>query len=350
VQPATLQIVLVGEPGVGCSAFIERWVTNQFRGESSSSASSSSSSPSTTAPPSAFVGGVNSGVSHKVASEGLEDVACRGSCGQLRSQGETLLVLCWDVGSSDVVHNKTGNAGVVLSGADAVVVLYDVTRRSTFEAVRNWVRIARCRCRSPLVPLALVGTKADLLPPLGTTTTTDTTASPPGSHRAPKTAAASGGSPDNLAGVAAELAPQVQEAQHVGAAEAEGLANSLGALHFRTSAWTGAMVSEAVVRLVGDALTFVRFSPSRAQGTLADEVGKEEEGGGAQVRLDSYPKRLVIESPWLQFASEYSRFGHPPRVNHWPFWSVMRCSGRCHRVSGIHRWPRRPISTALPTQ
>eukprot|EP01047_Picozoa_sp_COSAG01_P093749 COSAG01_NODE_24810_length_765_cov_9.336336_1_plen_156_part_10 len=101
VQPATLQIVLVGEPGVGCSAFIERWVTNQFRGESSSSASPSLSSPSTTAPSSASVGGCNSGVSHKVASKGLEDVACRGSCGQLRSQGETLLVLCWDVGSSD---------------------------------------------------------------------------------------------------------------------------------------------------------------------------------------------------------------------------------------------------------
>jgi hypothetical protein len=31
------------------------------------------------------------------------------------------------------------------------------------------------------------------------------------------------------------------------------------------------------------------------------------------------PKRLVIGSPWLQFASECQRFGHPPRLNGSPF-------------------------------
>jgi hypothetical protein len=29
----------------------------------------------------------------------------------------------------------------------------------------------------------------------------------------------------------------------------------------------------------------------------------------------------VIKSPWLQLASEYRRFGHPPRLNHWPCWT-----------------------------
>jgi hypothetical protein len=35
-------------------------------------------------------------------------------------------------------------------------------------------------------------------------------------------------------------------------------------------------------------------------------------GGGGRARAP----RLLIESPWLQFASEYPRFAHPPRLNH----------------------------------
>jgi hypothetical protein len=30
-------------------------------------------------------------------------------------------------------------------------------------------------------------------------------------------------------------------------------------------------------------------------------------------------KRRVVESPWSQFTSECQRFGHPPRLDKWPF-------------------------------
>jgi diketogulonate reductase-like aldo/keto reductase len=81
-----------------------------------------------------------------------------------------------------------------------------------------------------------------------------------------------------------------------------------------------------------------------AYGALGGRGGGGGGGGGAEVRElhpqllsavrhptlaaigrahEVRPKRLVIESPWLQFAGEYQRFGHPPRLNHQPFWTQV---------------------------
>eukprot|EP01047_Picozoa_sp_COSAG01_P001654 COSAG01_NODE_38_length_33931_cov_75.163632_31_plen_259_part_00 len=57
---------------------------------------------------------------------------------------------------------------------------------------------------------------------------------------------------------------------------------------------------------------------SSISGHLAtDQLGLVPPGMDQRVR----PTRLDIESPWLQTASEYQRFGHPPRLNHQPFWT-----------------------------
>jgi hypothetical protein len=44
------------------------------------------------------------------------------------------------------------------------------------------------------------------------------------------------------------------------------------------------------------------------------------------------PKRLVIEPPWLHFASEYQRFGNPLRLNHQSFWVWAGAGGAQYAV------------------
>jgi hypothetical protein len=96
-----------------------------------------------------------------------------------------------------------------------VLVLYDVGRRATFTSVEGWVSRARNRCRSSVVPIAIIGTKMDLPTETGGTQ------------------------------------------QRVTEEEAWALADRLGTLHFRTSSKKGQMISEAVNRVVQDALTFI---------------------------------------------------------------------------------------------
>ena len=194
--PSMLQLVVVGDGDVGCSAFVEQWVRKRFRGDGADSAAPG------------------------IAAEGTA-AACSGTCRQIKVDARPVLVLFWDVGSDE----RSESCSAVYSQADAVLVLYDVGRRDTFDSVAGWVGRARSNCRSSLVPVAVVGTRVDLPP------------------RPPPAGAAR----DGLAGAEARVTEE----------EAWALAERLGTLHFRTSSKTGQMVNEAVNRVVEDALTFV---------------------------------------------------------------------------------------------
>ena len=188
--PSMLQLVVVGDGGVGCSAFVEQWVRKRFRGSAEEDAQG-------------------------LSAEGTA-AACSGTCRQVRVDGRPVLVLFWDVGSDE----RSESCSAVYSQADAVLVLYDVGRRSTFDGVEGWVERVRAKCRSSVVPVAVVGTKLDL----------------------PVPGAGAGG--------------------RVTEEEAWALAERLGTLQFRTSSKTGQMVNEAVTRVVADALTFVMLPPA----------------------------------------------------------------------------------------
>ena len=188
--PSMLQLVVVGDGGVGCSAFVEQWVRKRFRGSAEEDAQG--------------------------LSAGGTAAACSGTCRQVRVDGRPVLVLFWDVGSDE----RSESCSAVYSQADAVLVLYDVGRRSTFDGVEGWVERVRAKCRSSVVPVAVVGTKLDL----------------------PVPGAGAGG--------------------RVTEEEAWALAERLGTLQFRTSSKTGQMINEAVTRVVADALTFVMLPPA----------------------------------------------------------------------------------------
>jgi GTPase SAR1 family protein len=125
-----LQLLVVGDGGVGCSSCVEQWVRKRFGGERPSEG---------------------------IAAEGTA-AACSGTCRQIKVDGRPILVLFWDVGSDE----RSESCSAVYSQADAVLVLYDVGRRATFASVEGWVSRARSYCRSSVVPVAILGTKVDL--------------------------------------------------------------------------------------------------------------------------------------------------------------------------------------------
>ena len=130
--PSMLQLVVVGDGGVGCSSFVEQWVRKRFQPEQPSQG---------------------------IAAEGTA-AACSGTCRQIKVDGRPVLVLFWDVGCDE----RSESCSAVYSQADAVLVLYDVDRRATFASVEGWVSRVRSRCRSSVVPVAIIGTKMDLHP------------------------------------------------------------------------------------------------------------------------------------------------------------------------------------------
>jgi Ras-related protein Rab-5C len=112
--------------------------------------------------------------------------------------------------------------------AQAAVVVYDVTKASSLEKAKTWVKELQ-RQANPTIVIALAGNKIDLVQPSQSASTTGSTSE-------------SEDEPDDATATPGETAasdPEAQNLRQVPREEAQAYAEEAGLLFFETSAKTG---------------------------------------------------------------------------------------------------------------
>src|ERR1700761_9405879 len=112
--------------------------------------------------------------------------------------------------------------------AQAAVVVYDVTKASSLEKAKTWVKELQ-RQANPTIVIALAGNKMDLVQP---PQSASTTGSPSESEDEPDDATATPGE-------TAASGPETENLRQVPREEAQAYAEEAGLLFFETSAKTG---------------------------------------------------------------------------------------------------------------
>ncbi|CAD6958481.1 unnamed protein product [Tilletia controversa] len=139
----------------------------------------------------------------------------------------------WDTAGQERFHSL---APMYYRNAQASAVVYDVTKASSFEKAKSWVKELQ-RQANPNIVIALVGNKIDLL---SSSSSSSSAASLPATagddeEEDDETATATPDGPGEDAGGAVRAVPK---------AEAKAYADELGLLFFETSAKTGEGVQE----------------------------------------------------------------------------------------------------------
>jgi len=142
-----------------------------------------------------------------------------------RLEDRVLRYEIWDTAGQERFHSL---APMYYRNAQAAVVVYDITKASSLEKAKSWVKELQ-RQANPNIVIALAGNKLDLVQPSSSTSSTpssesedeadDATATPG------ETPSPSGGEPESLRQVPRE--------------EAQAYATEAGLLFFETSAKTG---------------------------------------------------------------------------------------------------------------
>jgi Ras-related protein Rab-5C len=130
--------------------------------------------------------------------------------------------------------------------AQAAVVVYDVTKASSLEKAKSWVKELQ-RQANPNIVIALAGNKVDLVQPSASSTSTGSSAE---SEDEADDATATPGETDGATSGEPESLRQVPRE------EAEAYASEAGLLFFETSAKTG----EGIVDLFTEIGTFFHLS------------------------------------------------------------------------------------------
>ena len=142
-----------------------------------------------------------------------------------------------------VYSNTLSPQPMYYRNAQAAVVVYDVTKASSLEKAKTWVKELQ-RQANPTIVIALAGNKIDLVQPSQSASTTGSTSE-------------SEDEPDDATATPGETAasdPEAENLRQVPREEAQAYAEEAGLLFFETSAKTG----EGVV----DVFTEIGTSPS----------------------------------------------------------------------------------------
>jgi len=141
----------------------------------------------------------------------------------------------WDTAGQERFHSL---APMYYRNAQAAVVVYDVTKASSLEKAKTWVKELQ-RQANPNIVIALAGNKIDLVQPSpsgsGSSATTESEDEADDATATPGEAATSGAETENLRQVPRE--------------EAQAYAQEAGLLFFETSAKTGEGIVEVFTEI-----------------------------------------------------------------------------------------------------
>ncbi|KAF8640713.1 hypothetical protein AX17_000366 [Amanita inopinata Kibby_2008] len=182
----------------------------------------------------------------------------------------------WDTAGQERFHSL---APMYYRNAQAAVVVYDVTKASSLEKAKSWVKELQ-RQANPNIVIALAGNKVDLVQPLASSP--DASASTAESDGEPDDATATPGEAPSLPERETETLRQVPRE------EAHAYATEAGLLFFETSAKTGEGIVEIFTEIakkipIEDILAASRSGSgrsgaagSRPNGTRQDNLNLEE--------------------------------------------------------------------------
>lgn len=192
-KPFQTKLVLLGEAAVGKSSVVLRFVQNEFQ-------------------------------ENKEPTIGAAFLTQK-----CRLEDRLIKFEIWDTAGQERFHSL---APMYYRNAQASAVIYDVTKASSFEKAKSWVKELQ-RQANPNIVIALVGNKVDLL---GQTATTEENDENDGDETATAT--------DDTVN-----APSGQDLRAVPRDEAEAYAKDSGLLFFETSAKTGEGVVEVFTEI-----------------------------------------------------------------------------------------------------
>ncbi|MHA1380909.1 MAG: Rab family GTPase [Candidatus Helarchaeota archaeon] len=117
------KVCIIGSPGVGKTSLIIRYIENKFKED--------------------YIPTLGVDFLTKKLEVGAEKIP-------------TSLII-WDVGGQ---HKWKSKLHLYLQGSDGVIIIYDITRRSTFKNLEDWINSAKKYAGD--VPYLIIGNKNDL--------------------------------------------------------------------------------------------------------------------------------------------------------------------------------------------
>jgi len=254
VKAVQVKLVLLGEAAVGKSSLVLRFVQNDF----------------------------NENTSPTIGAAFLTQ--------KCRLESRVVKFEIWDTAGQERFHSL---APMYYRNAQAAVVVYDITKASSLEKAKSWVKELQ-RQASPNIVIALVGNKLDLVSdestPNPTLAESSDEADPPKDTSDDEAEEADPADDEPTTPRPAVPAGQSDSLRQVHTAEAEAYAKECGLLFYEASAKTGQNVGEVFTEIAKtiplDTLTPKPTPAGRRSGTApaANGEGNVSLGEGQQAK------------------------------------------------------------------
>jgi len=257
-KPIQVKLVLLGEAAVGKSSIVMRFVNNEFQ-------------------------------HNKEPTIGAAFLTQK-----CRFEDRVLRYEIWDTAGQERFHSL---APMYYRNAQAAVVVYDITKASSLDKAKSWVKELQ-RQANPNIVIALAGNKLDLVSPATSSTTTGDGGddAEEGEELSTGTNAGGAGSTDGGATLEADDAtatpgenpasPGVESLRQVPKEEAQAYASEAGLLFFETSAKSGDGILEVFTEIAKKIpIEHILAATSRQAGGTRGAAGNRPTDAG--VKLDA---------------------------------------------------------------